>query len=365
VIWGVEPAQPSSIEEAQEFLRSSYAAKRKVVFMGGGTRMGIGPRPQAVDVVLSSAKLDRMVEYAPADQIVHAEAGMTLSSLQHELAKNGQRLALDPPLPEKQTIGGIVASNAFGPLRSRFGSVRDLIIGISVIRGDGVRAKGGGKVVKNVAGFDLPKLFCGSLGTLGFIASATFRVHPMPEKVETLLGHGLSAAQVNAACAAMREKQLEPVAVVATRTAPDKFDLAVRFEGFAKGVDQQAQRLRHFAPVEPASERVWDEHAKQLCGGPVRLKISALPTQLSQVEAATPRGTLSFHPLLGLGLVTGDLDDAALQQARAKFVTVVEEAPGALDAWGPPPDSIALQRAVKNRFDPDGLLAPGRFVGGI
>jgi glycolate oxidase FAD binding subunit len=358
-VFGVEPVQPASLEDAQELLRQ----KKATVFVGGGTRMSIGPPPRKVEQVLSSGKLNRLVEYAPADQIVACESGMTLSALQHELASHGQRLALDPAQPEKQTIGGIIASNAFGPLRTRYGGVRDLIIGISVLRVDGVQAKGGGKVVKNVAGFDLPKLFCGSLGTLGFIASATFRVHPLPEKTETLLGKGLSVQQVNEACVQMREKQLEPAAVVATRTAPGKFDLAVRFEGFAKGVDDQVKRLRNFAPVEPADSRVWGEHARLLAGGPVRLRISALRMQLPQVDAAAPRGTLAFYPWLGAGFVVGEIDAASLQKTREKFATVMES--GALDAWGAPPAALSLHKAMKDRFDPQGLLAPGRFVGGI
>ena len=140
-----------------------------------------------MDVELSTLGLDRMVDYTPADQVVSAEAGMTLAALQARLLENQQRLAIDPPQPERATLGGMVAANSFGPLRTRYGSVRDLIIGISIIRADGTLAKGGGKVVKTVAGFDLPKLMCGSYGTLGLIATVTLRVHPMPERTLTLL----------------------------------------------------------------------------------------------------------------------------------------------------------------------------------
>lgn len=366
MIWGVEPAEPATIEEAQELLREAFHGKRRVAFAGGCTRLGLGPAPK-VETVLSSAKLSKIIEYAPSDQVVVAESGVTLSQLQAELAKNGQRLAMDPPQPEKQTLGGIIASNAFGPLRSRYGSVRDLIIGVVMLRADGVRAKGGGKVVKTVAGFDLPKLMCGSLGTLGFIAHANFRVHPIPESTRTLASPGLTAAEINAAVAAMRAQQLEPAALIASRTGPGKFDLSVRFEGFGRGVEQQVKKASGIARLAPAGDQVWTAHASLLSGGPVRVKVSALPTALAKVDAALPQGKLDFYPLLGLGFVAGDLTADGVSAARTALPSshVIVEEGAQLDAWGPPPAAVALHSAMKNRFDPQGLLAPGRFIGGI
>ena len=366
MIWGVEPAEPATIEEAQELLREAFHGAKRVAFAGGCTRLGLGPAPK-VETVLSSARLSRIIEYAPSDQVVVAESGVTLAQLQAELGKNGQRLAMDPPQPEKQTIGGIIASNAFGPLRTRYGSVRDLIIGVVMLRADGVRAKGGGKVVKTVAGFDLPKLMCGTLGTLGFIVHGIFRVHPVPELTKTVTSPGLSAAEVAAAVAAMRAQQLEPAALLASRTGPGKFDLSVRFEGFGRGVEQQVKKALSIARLAPADDQVWTAHASVLCGGPVRVKISALPTALAKVDAALPQGKLDFYPLLGLGFVAGDLNAAAVSSARAALsgCHVVVEEGAQLDAWGAPPAAIALHSAMKNRFDPQGLLAPGRFIGGI
>ena len=129
--------------------------------------------------MLGTERLERIVEHAPLDQIVIVEAGVRLASLQDALARSGQMLALDPPWAGRATIGGLVATNAFGPRRTRYGSIRDLIIGISIVRADGTEARGGGKVVKNVAGFDVPKLMVGSLGTLGLIATVNFRLHPL------------------------------------------------------------------------------------------------------------------------------------------------------------------------------------------
>ncbi len=148
--------------------------------------------------------------------------------------------SVDPPQPEKATLGGIVASNSFGPLRTRYGSVRDLIIGVSIVRADGTRAKGGGKVVKTVAGFDLPKLMCGSWGTLAFIATATFRVHPVPEQTLTLCARGGDPLEL---VRRVREMQLEPAAMMAVRERGG-WDVYLRFEGFGAGVRAQRDKLR-------------------------------------------------------------------------------------------------------------------------
>ena len=223
--------EPSSIEEAQAVLRSGA----RFCLAGGGTAVAAQP---GVDV-LRTGRLNRILDYNALDQVVTVEAGVTLAALQRELAAKGQRLALDPPLPARATLGGIIAANSFGPLRARYGSVRDLIIGISILRADGTQAKGGGKVVKTVAGFDLPKLFCGSFGTLGLIVTATFRVHPLAEAAQDVVRRGLDAAGVVAAVAQLRAGQFEPAAVVATRVAGGLYDFAVRFEGFAAGVAQQ------------------------------------------------------------------------------------------------------------------------------
>ena len=183
-----------SIDEVQALLAQG---DRTVLFVGGETAMPPGP---PVDLEISTGRLNQVVEYAPADQVVTVECGVNLAQLQRELAKSGQRLALDPPHPVEATLGGIVAANSFGPLRTRYGSVRDLIIGVSILRADGTRAKGGGKVVKTVAGFDLPKLMCGSFGTLAFIATATFRVHPLPEKTVTLRARGSDPLELVRRC---------------------------------------------------------------------------------------------------------------------------------------------------------------------
>ena len=341
--------RPASIEEAQQLLQD---ARGSVAFAGGGTELTALP---AVDTVLHTAGLKRIIEYAPSDQVITVEAGVTLQALQNECAKHGQRLALDVPSADRATLGGIVAANSFGPLRTRFGSVRDLIIGVSILRADGTRAKGGGKVVKTVAGFDLPKLMCGSRGTLGLIATVTFRVHPLPEHTVHLAAPGLTAEGVVELVRKLRALQLEPAAVVATRSAGppaagSRWEVALRFEGFRAGVVQQREKLRELAD---APESLWSDHL----AARGRVRFGALPTQLPRIDAAFG-GPLSWYPTLGLGFA------AEAGNARAALA--------ALGGWlveggdfGPPPAALPLHRALKARLDPAGRLAPGTFIGGI
>jgi len=353
---------PGSVGEVEALL--AQGAGGSVLFVGGGTAMPPGP---AVETEISTAGLDRVVEYAPADQVVTVECGVTLARLQRELAKNGQRLALDPPHPEKATVGGIVAANSFGPLRTRYGSVRDLIIGISVVRADGTRAKGGGKVVKTVAGFDLPKLMCGSYGTLAFIATATFRVHPLPERTLTLRARGGDPVEL---VRRVRSLQVEPAAMVALGEGTG-WDVYLRLEGFASGVRAQRAKLPDLEEVE------WPGPAE----GGVRIRFGALPTHAAQVAKAFGplRARLEWLPMLGLGFATCPAPIDRSNSPRGEFAGEQIDSPRALESarreltaiggwlsapgdWGPPPPSIALQRAVKKQFDPRGVLAPGRFI---
>lgn len=333
---------PASVEDAQSLLAGSQGT---VLFAGGGTATPPGP---AVDTELSTERLTAVVDYQPADQVVMVESGITLAALQRELARNGQQLAIDPPRPEQATIGGIVAANSFGPLRTRYGTVRDLIIGVSVVRADGTRAKGGGKVVKTVAGFDLPKLMCGSYGTLALIATATFRVHPLPERTVTLRAR---RADPVAIARSVREGQLEPAAVLAVRER-DGWDVFLRLEGFAAGVLAQREKLRDL------EEAAWPAFEP----GPIR--VGALGTQLPQVERALAplEARLLWLPTLGLGFAAAAARPADVDAARRELASFGGwlTAPG---DWGPPPAAVELHRAVKRQFDPAGRLAPGRFGG--
>jgi glycolate oxidase FAD binding subunit len=255
-----------------------------------------------------------------------------------------------------------------------------------------VVARGGGKVVKNVAGFDLPKLLCGSLGTLGLVADATFRLHPVPEAGATALFAGLAAEQVTKMVADVRQAQLEPSSAVALR-AGERYDLGVRFEGFDQGVRQQMARIAELgracgAPCEALADGAdfWTRHDAVRGSGPLRVRLAAQPSRLAAVDAelapllgALRGASMAWYATLGVGFAGGEVDDAravigALGRARAALMAgggalVIETAPdeirAAVDPWGPVPAAFALMAELKQRFDPDHRLNAGRFVGGL
>ncbi|WP_394825592.1 FAD-binding oxidoreductase [Pendulispora albinea] len=392
-ILGVAPRMtyaPESAEACAGVMAECARERLRVGFIGGGTELSLGYPPEGLDAVIRTGAMRRVLEYAPADMVIAVEAGVTLAELQAVTRAERQMLALDAPFPERATLGGLVATGAFGPRRARYGAVRDVIIGVTLVRADGVVARGGGKVVKNVAGFDLPKVACGALGTLGLVATATFRLHPLPDATATALFAGLPPDAIVALVGRMRQAQLEPSSVVAiAEGAAGSFDLGVRFEGFDQGVAHQMKRVAELDAAHPLSDddaaSFWTRHDRARDGA-LRIKLAALPSQLPAVAArvaplmdALHGGTFAWYATLGLGFVGGTVADpeaaaAAMQRAREALTAeggslVVIDAPSAVrahvDPWGPKPGSFPVMAELKQRFDPERRLNPGRFLGGL
>jgi glycolate oxidase FAD binding subunit len=403
---GVAPrmiAEPGTAEDLALCLRWARGAGLKVTPRGGGTKMGWGNPPAACDLLLSTARLDRVGEHAWADMTVIAEAGCRVADLQQALAEHGQHLALDPLWPERATIGGILSTNDSGTLRLRYGSLRDLIIGITVALPDGTLARSGGKVVKNVAGYDLAKLFTGALGTLGVIVQAIFRLHPLPRETRSLTFSGTPAA-LELLLLAILASRLTPIGLQ-LRAAPGGAQLDVRFAGTAAGIQAQVGQVDQVrrlaapsaAPAESPAD-VWTAHQAIWDGAapaPPRLvaRLSVLPSRIAAVcaliERAAAARSLAWQLVVqGVGagylrLAGHEGDEPAL---RATLLALREELAGTgdtqpggtivaldcplavkrgLDVWGPAGDAQPLMVRIKRRFDPDGTLSPGRFLGGI
>ncbi|MGB6986254.1 MAG: FAD-binding oxidoreductase, partial [Candidatus Aquilonibacter sp.] len=340
-----------------------------------------------VDETLSARALDEIIEYIPADQIVTVQAGMTIARLQAALRKEGQRLALDPPDPEHTTVGGAVASGAYGPLRTRYGTAKDTIVGMTIVRADGTIARGGGKVVKNVAGFDIPKLMIGTYGTLAFVGTVTFRLHPLPQATIDVVFAGHDARALRDLCAAMTQAQLEPSAVYGVFDGA-QYASCVRFEGFPDGVAAQRDALLALAGRDADETRTLEaEHDAARTRGALQVKMAAPASLLDELHghavaplfAALDDARAVVYPVVGAAFVGGEVGDTArvldaLRAARTWTESVggtlvTTEAPAAVrsafDPWGTPPPAFALMRALKERFDPQRRLSPGGFVGGL
>ncbi|MEO5922576.1 MAG: FAD-binding oxidoreductase [Bryobacteraceae bacterium] len=359
-----EIIQPDSAQALAQALAEANAAQRLVAPRGGGTKSDWGNPGARADIVLSTAGLNRIIEHAWADMTVTVEAGCTIAHLQKTLAQHGQRLAIDPLWPENATIGGILATNDSGALRIRFGSLRDLIIGMTIALPDGTIAMSGGKVVKNVAGYDLPKLMTGALGTLGVITQAIFRLHPLPLTAKTLSANLPTLEAAQALMLAIQDSQLAHSALQ-LRVATMAVDIL--FEGTEAGVASQQAFCSTLANFQESSPEVWKAR-EQLwpAEGADIIKFSVLPSEIAQA-VSRPKAHDCVVQATGIGhakLKGADL--AALRrQVESGGGSFVILTPSALDAWGSPGDTLTLMRAVKQQFDPNQILNRGRYVGGI
>src|SRR5271154_5763589 len=261
---GVQPRlvlEPADEQQLAAVLRLANDANLAVIPRGGGTKLSWGNPPTRADVILSTARLDKIIEHAWADLTVSVEAGCTIQKLQTALAQHGQRLALDPLWPERATIGGVLSTNDSGSLRLRFGSLRDLIIGVTIALPDGTLASSGGKVVKNVAGYDLPKLITGALGTLAVITRAVFRLHPLPRNAKTLSISGCNLEEMQRLILAVLDSKLAHTALQARISQGAEPAVDILFEGTEAGIAAQEAQLRELARPAAATDApsaVWN-----------------------------------------------------------------------------------------------------------
>ena len=427
---GVVPrfvARPADVAEAAATMGAAASLGMTAVPRGTGTRLGWGAPPASCDLVIDTLRLNRVLEHAAGDLVVRVQAGVGLDQLAAVLAEAGQRLALDPPPTSLHppsrgpgagdgagagTIGGVLATGAAGPLRLRYGTPRDLAIGITVVRADGTVASSGGKVVKNVAGYDLGKLFAGSYGTLGLIAEAAFRLHPRPGAASFVTRDAADADTAHAAIAAAAGSPLAPSAAEIGwpgRQAP--ISVGVLLEGDSEGVAERSRRMAELlgggASVSPVPPAWWGRGAAAAADGTV-IRIAFWAAELAGVlrgvDAAAAAAGLdpAVSGSAAAGVIYAAVDGRTAPAAVAQFVLDVRAAVGnppaattgspaartgspasgppsrgsavvlhapaevraAVDVWGPVP-ALGLMRAVKNQFDPDHRMAPGRLAGGI
>ena len=390
---GVQPsfvASPTSTAETSTVLRAAAEHDLRVVVRGNGTKLTWGAPPERVDLVVDMSALDRLGEHAAGDLVVTAQAGVRLDALQEQVASAGQHLALDETVAGS-TLGGVIATSPSGPHRVATGTVRDLLIGITVVRADGVVAKSGGKVVKNVAGYDLGKLLTGSFGTLAVITEATFRLHPLPVASRWITATTHDADEASRLSATVVHSQVVPAAVEVDWPADGPGTVAVLIEGTEAGVEARSATVRTL--LGPAPEATDDP---QLLGsaypwspgdGGTALKLTCRISTVGEVLAAVRDAghavgvPIAVRGSAGAGVLYAALPPDASTDAVSEILRqlrtacadrggsiVVLDAPAhvkaAVDVWGPI-HGLNLMRRVKAEFDPARRLAPGRFVGGI
>lgn len=380
-------AAPANAREISECLRFADQNGLTVSATGAGTKLRWGnavtPR-----IRLSLHRMSALREHSWQDMTCTVEAGCSWNALEAALAEHGQVIALDPLWPERATVGGIAATNDSGTLRLKYGGLRDLILGMTVVLPDGTIAKTGGKVVKNVAGYDLHKLMTGSFGTLGVIAEVNFRLHPIERHTRTWTAIAPEPEALAKPLAALFDSQIVPTSVQ-IRARKQACSLDVRIAARPGCLEEFAPRLQGlFGDLElsESSSVVWDARQQLFDqAGAMVLKISVLPGEIASVlavlqEWASFGGIEVATVAQGTGLITAAVTmapEAALalieplrEQVRGFGGSVValqapDEFRGRFDVWGCDSNALDLMREIKRRFDPHRILNPGRFVGGI
>ena len=376
---------PGSPEEAAELLGRLAADERAVRPRGGATKLAWGAPGDPVAVELSTAGLTQIVEHNEGDLTAIVQAGVPLAVAQAAFAEQGQMFAVDPPLGEGDaaTVGGVLATNDSGPLRHRYGGVRDLVVGVRLALSDGTLAKAGGKVIKNVAGYDLAKLFTGSHGTLGLVAELSVRLHPLPAATATARGTAEDPGRLADALLAITALPLEADSLD-LRWEDAAGTLLIRFGGAAAEAQAEAAapRLREagLAGVDTVADddELWAaQRAGQRSATGAVLKVAARPSDTAALlrSASETGARVVARGAHGLAWVTLEGDDlagrvqrmrAALAPRACTLLDAPDDVRGAVDPWpAVEPGTLALMRRVKERFDPARIFRPGAFVGGL
>jgi glycolate dehydrogenase FAD-binding subunit len=394
--------RPDRAEQVSRVLALCAAERLAVVPRGAGTSQGLGNPPRRLDVILELSRLAAVREYVPEDMVATVEAGVSLDALAAHLAPHRQMLALDPPGGGSRSVGGVLATHASGPLRFRYGTGRDLLLGARFVQADGTLTWGGAKVVKSVTGYDVPKLLVGSLGTLGVLVEATVRLHPVPPASRSWqLGFPAPDAAAGF-LAALLDSPIQPDRAVLVDAAGlrrvglsvDPLAVLLSISSVPEAVDAQGQTLERLAAEHrgrstPLAESTWPRLGLAL-NGPTLLRAAGEPRRLlhwtGEAQAAATRagagisvlaqpghGVLqaSFAPSQDPARIARDLVLPLRRALEAEGGSlVIERGPVDLksqcDVWGDiRPEILAITRRIKTEFDPYGLLSPGRFVGGL
>lgn len=387
---------PSTAPALAEVLTCAHLNHWRMLPCGRGSKLHWGGLAEGVQFVVSTARLNRLIDHASSDLTVTVESGLQLIDLQSTLAATGQFLAIDPAYANQATLGGIVATADTGALRQRYGGIRDMLIGLSFVRSDGKLTKAGGRVVKNVAGYDLMKLMTGSYGTLGILTELTFRIYPLPPTSETIVLSG-DTASLAEATAHLLASALTPTAIELLAPATLRqlaigtgLGMMVRFQSIEVSVAQQIEQVMQLGQrlgltitriSESDEPHLWQQLRQQIDLPPnqegITCKIGVEPVKaviaLNQMEALISAGVIHLSSGLGMVQAAEPSIDRVLKlrqicQSHGGFLTVLA-APADLklnmDIWGYAGNALEIMQRLKTQFDPETLLSPRRFVGRI
>jgi glycolate oxidase FAD binding subunit len=382
--------RPESAEQMAAALRLCTEEEAAIIPWGGGTAMAVGNLPRHTDVIVETRKLNRVIEHDHANLTATVQSGITSSDLQASLAPQKQFVPIEAPFPDRATVGGAIASNLNGPRRSYYGSVRDLVIGMRVVLASGEQIKAGGKVVKNVAGYDMCKLFVGSLGTLGIITEVTLRTAPVAETAATVIASG-TLAQAERLSEELSRSALLPAGVFLSNDgAEGQWQLAIWCEGFEETV------ARHLRDLDDIAGRIGmnttilraeshNEFWRKLRDFPLqpdclvyrvtlpRVKIfdfARLVQNWAGVKLITDIAVGVVWLALparrsGLEHFSELIEVAHRQHGHAVIFSAPPDLKQGIEVWGPSPPTVPLIREIKRQFDPKELLNPGRFLAGL